>query len=369
VTLANHRPVLSMIVRNEELTLPRLATSVIEHIGAWVIIDTGSTDRTKDTACEVFASRPGQLLELEWTGFADARNAALGAARAMGEWIFTIDADEVLVGDLQLLPDAGCDGLDVEVRSGSLRYWLPRLIRGSVPWTWNGRTHEHLAIRGRTANTQRLSGAHIVHHGDGGARADKYTRDLSLLHQDWRDNPGDPRTAFYLARTYDELQQWPEAIKWYDLRVHLGGWDEEVWYAAWRRGAAALANGQTALGISALEAAWRSRPWRAEPLVALAEHFRVTGHWRNAWSACTAAFAHTSALPYGKGAAPTHDVLFVDVAALEWQVAYEASIAAWYVGQPQQGRRLTSYLLSRTDLPEVVREAASRNLAYYQSNK
>ena len=42
------------------------------------------------------------------------------------------------------------------------------------------------------------------------------------------------------------------------------------------------------------------RPWRAEPLVTLAEHYRLVGQWQLAWQACLLMFRHTGALPYGR---------------------------------------------------------------------
>ena len=98
-------------------------------------------------------------------------------------------------------------------------------------------------------------------------------------------------------------------------------------------------------------------------MVLLAEHYRGQGLWELAWAASELAYRRAGAQPDGQGRARV-DALFVDASALEWRVAYEASIAAWYVGQFDRGRRLVSYLLSRDDLPEDVRRGIEGNRTF-----
>lgn len=61
-------------------------------------------------------------------------------------------------------------------------------------------------------------------------------------------------------------------MAWYRRRLELGGWDEELFYARFRRGACLLRAGQPDEACGALWRAWGERPWRAEPLAELAEH-------------------------------------------------------------------------------------------------
>jgi glycosyltransferase involved in cell wall biosynthesis len=87
------KPLLSlcMIVRNEAELLERCLQSVASIVDEIIIVDTGSTDATKQIAA-IYTS---QVHDLEWTqDFAAARNASI--ARASGEWILILDADEYL---------------------------------------------------------------------------------------------------------------------------------------------------------------------------------------------------------------------------------------------------------------------------------
>jgi len=90
---ANGKATLSlcMIVKNEEGNITRCLASVRPIADEIIVVDTGSTDRTRELA-EAFGAK---VSAFDWTGnFADARNASL--AQAAGDWILVLDADEVL---------------------------------------------------------------------------------------------------------------------------------------------------------------------------------------------------------------------------------------------------------------------------------
>ena len=82
---------LCMIVKDEENNLARCLSSVKPIVDEMVIVDTGSTDRTRDIA-EFFGDR---VYEFEWSNdFAAARNFSI--SKANGDWILIMDADEVI---------------------------------------------------------------------------------------------------------------------------------------------------------------------------------------------------------------------------------------------------------------------------------
>jgi O-antigen biosynthesis protein len=82
---------LAMIVRDEAADLPRCLASVRELVDEVVVVDTGSTDATRDLARAAGAAVHG----IPWQDdFAAARNASLD--RCHGRWILVLDADEVI---------------------------------------------------------------------------------------------------------------------------------------------------------------------------------------------------------------------------------------------------------------------------------
>src|SRR5688500_10397342 len=77
----------SLIVRNEERFLEACLRSLAGRADEIVVVDTGSTDRSRDIARDLGA----RVLDHEWADdFSAARNAAIDAAR--GAWILYIDA-------------------------------------------------------------------------------------------------------------------------------------------------------------------------------------------------------------------------------------------------------------------------------------
>ena len=82
---------LCMIVKNEEQNLPKCLRSAKPVVDEIIIVDTGSTDKTKDIA-RAFGAK---IYEMEWKdSFAEARNHSI--SKASGQWILVLDADEVV---------------------------------------------------------------------------------------------------------------------------------------------------------------------------------------------------------------------------------------------------------------------------------
>lgn len=356
-----------MIVKNEEQVLPRLADSVRHQIDHWTIVDTGSHDRTIETAQQAFAGTPGEIVQDIWRGYGKSRNVAIEYAEGSTDWLLTLDADEIVTGDIRsavpLLP-SGVDCVEAELRYEGLSLWSPRLFRSRRGWRWHGRAHEYLASPRADSVQSRTHRFGVIHYADGGNRADKLERELALLLQDRADDPDNARTVFYLARTYDDMGRPAEAAKWYDRRVQLGGWEEERWYAQWRHGACLLAMDRTDEACGVLWRSFGERPWRAEPLSTLAAHYRVNALWRLCWETCEVARRSCGVLP-GRPGRTVSDRLFVHSDVYRWGIAYEQSIAAWYVGEYDRGRMLCDYLLGVPGLPDAVVASVRDNKRFY----
>src|SRR5262249_7777439 len=85
------RKSLTMIVKNEEKNLPDCLASVRDLFNELIVLDTGSTDRTREIAAQMGA----KVFEFPWQdSFSAARNEAI--RHATGEWIFWLDADDRL---------------------------------------------------------------------------------------------------------------------------------------------------------------------------------------------------------------------------------------------------------------------------------
>src|SRR5689334_12175011 len=85
-----------MIVRNERTVIRRCLASVLPLIDYWVVVDTGSSDGTPEVVIDCLRDVPGELFRRPWVDFAHNRNEALDYAQGRGDYVFVIDADEVL---------------------------------------------------------------------------------------------------------------------------------------------------------------------------------------------------------------------------------------------------------------------------------
>ena len=83
-----------ILTKNEETFIARCIASV-----AWadevVVLDSGSTDRTRDIAAELGAN----VFEQAWLGWVAQHEA--GIARARNDWVLVLDADEIVTSELR----------------------------------------------------------------------------------------------------------------------------------------------------------------------------------------------------------------------------------------------------------------------------
>jgi tetratricopeptide (TPR) repeat protein len=210
---------LCMIVRNEERRLPRCLSSVADLVHEIVIVDTGSTDATRQVAAQ-FGAR---VVEFAWRDdFAAARNESI--RHATSPWIFWLDADHWLdetnrqrLGRLfASLPDENVGYLmqwhSPSEEGGAQATVLDatQLFRNDPRIRWQYRIHEQIrpAIL-RSGGSTRRSDVVIYHTGyqDPREKHAKLQRNLRLLLLENQEHPGDALTLFHLGWTYWQLGQ------------------------------------------------------------------------------------------------------------------------------------------------------------------
>ncbi len=165
---------LCMMVKDESQFLAACLDSARDAVDSMVIIDTGSTDGTRDIARAAGA----ELHEIPWRNhFSDMRNETL--ARATGDWILILDGDEALDDHAASairaldLSEAGPDAYAFEVinytsdeitvaESNSLHQ--VRLIRNLPELRYSGVVHNQL-MDSRTGKAPTTDNAAVrVHH-------------------------------------------------------------------------------------------------------------------------------------------------------------------------------------------------------------
>jgi GT2 family glycosyltransferase/predicted Zn-dependent protease len=215
---------LCMIVKNEEANLPACLESVADLVDEIIVVDTGSTDRTKEVASR-FGAR---VFDFPWVdSFAAARNESL--RHATGDWILWLDADDrfdeanrqklrALLTSLQD-DNAGyvikCLCLPDHARGTATVVDHLRLFRNHPAIRWEYRIHEQILAAVRRQGGQiRWTDVTVQHSGyqDGRLRARKLERDLRLLQLENAERPDDPFNLFNLGSVYNELDRPAEAL-------------------------------------------------------------------------------------------------------------------------------------------------------------
>ncbi|MGO9547739.1 MAG: glycosyltransferase [Rhodomicrobium sp.] len=274
---------LNMIVKNEAAVIGRCLDSVRPIIDYWVIVDTGSTDRTQEIIREHLSDLPGELHERPWRDFAHNRSEALELARGKGDYTLIIDADDTLeISPDTALPALSADSYTIEIRDVTIVYSRTQLVRSALPWHYEGVLHEYIACDG-AGPCGHLSGIRMRRNHDGARRKDPetYRRDAAVLEAALRTETNKfllARYRFYLAQSYRDCRELEKALENYLIRSELGFWQEEVFISLY---SAAQLKQELARPdqevIDAYLRAAEAAPERAEALHGAARFCRLKG--------------------------------------------------------------------------------------------
>ncbi len=341
---------LALIVKDESAVIERCLASVRPFIDTWTVVDTGSQDDTVARIHAALTGLPGKLFQRPWVDFGHNRSELLDLAKGASDYVLLIDADMTVHGDPSVLSSLRADSYYV-AHAGNPTYWNRRIVRTDLPWRYVGETHEYLTCDA-PFDEDRLSGLDVVHHADGGSRADKYERDLRLLTKAVTRDPDDPRSWFYLAQTLQNLGRPHEAVAAYERRATLAGFDEEVYYAHYQAGLLKADElDDWPGGLSSLLTAWELRPTRLEALHGAVKRLNERRQFRTALALATA----------GRDTAVPQDLLFVSPIVHEVLLPIEWSVSAYWTGDATGCIRACDALLRRTDLSREHRELVTSN--------
>ncbi|OKP93775.1 glycosyltransferase [Paenibacillus sp. P32E] len=223
-----HRISLCMIVKNEADNLAQCLASVRGVADEIVVVDTGSTDST----VQIARSFGAKVVAFPWSGdFAAARNAGLN--QAQGQWILVLDADEELDqgsrGELLLCAEHmeyEAFFLRIHNHSGTARSSqtitvnpILRMFRNRPSYRFSGIIHEQIAsviVKETPAASMHLSTVVIHHYGYANgvvAKKDKIRRNVELLKEQLKLNPGDAFHHFNMAVEYMRLGEYDPALE------------------------------------------------------------------------------------------------------------------------------------------------------------
>jgi len=151
-----------ILTKNEEANLPYALQSVVGWARNVFVVDSGSTDRTRDIA-EQFGA---VFVPHAWEGYARQKNWALDHLPLTAPWVFILDADEVITPALrgELIAVAGANAcpengfyvnrffifLGKRIRHcGYYPSWNLRFFRRGKARYEEREVHEHMVVDGK----------------------------------------------------------------------------------------------------------------------------------------------------------------------------------------------------------------------------
>jgi len=168
---------LCMIVKNEEDVLERCLDSVSGLVDEIIVVDTGSTDNTKEAAAR-FTDR---IFDFPWQDdFAAARNEAF--SHATMDYCMWLDADDVIQDSerqklIKLKEELEPDVLAVMMKYATsfdsagrpaFLFDRERLVRRDAGLMWEGRVHEVIDVqKGLKGGPGGTAGGRGADHRDG----------------------------------------------------------------------------------------------------------------------------------------------------------------------------------------------------------
>ncbi len=339
---------LNMIVKDEAHIIEETLNSLKNYISFWVISDTGSTDNTKEIIKSFFLKHniPGKLFQDKWKDFGYNRTIALKHCykyRKKIDYIWVFDADDLVVGNLIFPKDKSVDGYSLKYGNG-FTYMRNQVFKCSEKWKYVGVLHEFpKCISKKETKIINIEGDYYIDSRRLGARNkndDKYLRDVDTLLKGIKDEPKNERYMFYLAQSYMDAKDYKNAIKWYQKRINMKGWYEEVYYSYYR-----IATCMENLNCNwediekAFLKAWEFLPSRAEPLYEIAKHYNFTNNFSKGYSFSKQA----SSIIF-----PKEQLLFLFKDVYNYQALYEYLLSSHYTKRYEESFNIGNQLLNKS---------------------
>ena len=363
--------VLCMIVKDEATVIERCFDSVKNIVDYYVICDTGSTDGTQNIISEYLKKHKfkGEVHDRPWISFCHNRQEAFDLGVGKGDYIMTMDADEVFVPfengapvltkKNKTLPKFVWDKVDVRTCMGTFFYNRVQFFKNGLNWKWNYPVHE-VCSADNCKSSVVLDDCCIVPNTDGGRAKDekRFLRDALTLQNYLIDNPKCARSWFYLSQSYRDAGEIDKAIPPLFKVLEFSNWDEEKYLTLLRIGRFKLSQGKP---FSEAEPyflkAYQQRPTRRESLRELLRYYRKTDQ-------------HHLAILFGEKAIkisfPLRDILFVESDTYEWCIEDDLSVSYYWTGRYQESYDLCYKILNNkaAQISAGDRERIKKNLDF-----
>jgi predicted O-methyltransferase YrrM len=221
---------LCIMVKNGGPQFEKMLLDNMPYFDKWTILDTGSTDDTIDIINRVLVGKKkGQLFQEPFINFRDSRNRCLDLAGNSCKFLTMLDDTYVIQGGLrEFLTEVRGDQLatsfTIYIQSDDTIYGSNRIIKNKSGLRYVHRIHEVITDKN---NINIVIPKELVTIDD--RRFDymetrtmeRKQLDLKLLFEEVEENPHDPRAYYYLAQTYNLLEDYEKAFHYFTKRAEF----------------------------------------------------------------------------------------------------------------------------------------------------
>lgn len=345
----NVRIGLCVIMKDESHIVTELLNSVHKYIDYWIFSDTGSSDNSVQIVEDFFREKgiPGEMHHDKWVNFGHNRSKLLKYSwgHTQFDYAFVLDCDDVVTGNLVFPSKMNEPSYSIQLGQFNT-FKREQIFSTKYNWEYRGIIHEFPVLPGKKHNRQStlIPGNYYIEArcmGDRSKDPQKFLKDAKLCEKGITEDPEyADRYTFYAAQCYFDYGDFETAIKYYKMRIEIGGWIEEV-YTSYSR----LAQCYDKLGYSkdrvkkAYMTAFKAHPARAEPLYELAKICNAEGNFQMAYNYAVKA----SKIPY-----PGYHALFSIKAVYDFMIPGEIVSASANMGNYREAMDVACRTLRNT---------------------
>jgi len=219
---------LCIMVKNAGPLFETVLTENLPFIDRWTVLDTGSTDGTQDIVRSVLANKKGHMYEEPFINFRESRNRCLDLAGKHCKYLLMLDDTYGMRGDIRkflttVRGDQFASSYSLLILSDDVEYCSNRVTFAERGMRYIYTIHEVIQHENNKQNVIIPKTTAYIHDHRAPymekRTMDRKRYDLDRLYDMYREDPTNPRHMYYLAQTYNLLEDYENAALWFKNRA------------------------------------------------------------------------------------------------------------------------------------------------------
>ena len=220
---------LCIMVKNAGPQFKDMLTKNLDLIDCWTILDTGSTDDTIDIINNLLVDKKkGNLYQEPFINFKDSRNRLLELAGQHCKYTLMLDDTYIIDGKLReflnsVRGDQFSDSFTLFIKSHDVEYGSNRILHSDRRLKYLYKIHEVITPKNNINVIIPINVANILDERFDYMEERTMQRkqlDLRLLQEEIDEDPENPRSYYYMAQTYNILEEHELAFEYFIKRMN-----------------------------------------------------------------------------------------------------------------------------------------------------